>query len=274
MKYIPEAKLCEICGRIDGAYGLYVSVPSEEEVFSLHSDTTLYAASTIKIPILALLLQDFESGRLDPEMSIPLSPTNRVGGSGVLKVLSHNCALSLYDYAVLMMVVSDNCATNQIIDTLGMDRINAFCQENGWLDTYLGHKMMSSQAKTEDLNRTSARDLGDMMKRILKEELVSSQASRTMLQIMAAQQVGKFDRSLPVKKHADPKLPLPPVPEGFVYVANKGGTYQGRALHDAAILLMPNGHHAVLVLTTNTPDHKKTLEIFKEISRAQYEALL
>ena len=274
MTYIPAEKLREICSRIDGPYGLYVSVPGEKDVFTLHSDSVFYAASTIKIPILALLLQDFETGRLDPETPIPLSLDNRVGGSGVLKVLSHSCALGLYDYAVLMMVVSDNCATNQIIDTLGMDRINAFCQENGWHDTHLGHKMMSPKAKTEDFNRTSARDLGNMMERILQQTLVSPQASRTMLQIMAAQQVGKFDQSLPVKKHADPALPLPPVPEGFVYVSNKGGTYQGRALHDAAIILMPNGKHAVLVLTTNTPDHKKTLENFKEISRALYEALL
>ncbi len=47
-----------------------------------------------------------------------------------------------------------------------------------------------------------------------------------MLQIMAAQQVGKFDKALPVLKHSDPSQPLLPVPEGRVYVANKGGTFQ------------------------------------------------
>ena len=66
MKHIPEEKLRQICSGIDGQYGLYVSLPEEGEVLQLHSDTVLYAASTIKIPILALLLKDFEEGRLDP----------------------------------------------------------------------------------------------------------------------------------------------------------------------------------------------------------------
>ena len=278
MKHIPEDKLRQICSGIDGRYGLYVSLPDEGEVLQLHSDTVLYAASTIKIPILALLLKDSEAGYLDLYKPLPLSAHNRVGGSGVLKLLSHEVALSLYDYAVLMIVLSDNCATNQIIDVLGIDRINAFLRDNGWADTHLSHKMMSPKPRlpdgTEDMNRTSAKDLGNMMERILKEELVSAQASRMMLQIMAAQQVGKFDKALPVIKHKDPMQPLPPVPEGAVYVANKGGTFQGRALHDAAILLLPNGKRAVLVLTTNPGDSEKTMEIFKAVAKTLYESLL
>ena len=277
MKYIPEEHLRKLCGEIDGPYGLYVSLPDAGEVFELHSDRVFYAASTIKIPILALLLKDFEEGRLDPNATAPLKECNRVGGSGVLKILSRSCALSLHDYAVLMMVVSDNCATNHIIDALGFDRINAFLQENGWYDSRLAHKMISPKPilpdGTEDRNRTSARDLGSMMEQILKEELVSPAASRTMLQIMAAQQVGKFDQSLPVKKHGDPSAPLPPVPEGAVYVANKGGTMKGLALHDAAIILLPNGRRVVVVLTTCPEDSSKTLEVFKEISKVLYAHL-
>ena len=120
MKRIPEETLRQICSGIDGRYGLYVSLPEEGEVLQLHSDTVLYAASTIKIPILALLLKDSETGNLDLYKPLPLSAHNRVCGSGVLKLLSHEVALSLYDYAVLMIVLSDNCATNQIIDVLGM----------------------------------------------------------------------------------------------------------------------------------------------------------
>ena len=278
MKRIPEETLRQICGGIDGQYGLYVSLPEEEETFELCSDTVLNAASTIKIPILALLLKDLEEGRLDRDTPVPLAECNRVGGSGVLKVMSRSLALSLYDYAVLMMVVSDNCATNQIIDALGIDRINGYFRENGWLDTHLAGKLQSPKPLlpdgTEDYNRTSARDLGNMMERILKEDLVSPAASRMMLQIMAAQQVGKFDKGLPVIKHADPAQPLPPVPEGRVYVANKGGTLSGIALHDAAIILMPNGRKIVAVLTTKTPDNTKTLEIFKEIAKTLYDSLL
>ena len=278
MKQIPEEKMRQICSEIDGRYGLYVSLPDEGEVFELHSDTVLNSASTIKIPIMALLLRDFEEGRLDPETPEPLSEENRVRGSGILKAMSHSCKLSLYDYLVLMIILSDNSATNHIIDAVGVDRVNAFCQENGWETTHLAGKLFLPKPTlpdgTTDFNHTTAKDLGNMMERILAEELVSPAASRTMMQIMAGQQHGKFDLSLPVKKHQDPSKPLAPLPEGYVYVANKGGTLVGKALHDAAIFLLPNGKRAVMALMTGTPDNAKTLEVFKKLSRALYDHLV
>ena len=275
MHQIPEEQLRQICSEIDGRYGLYVSLPDEGEVFELHSDTVLNAASTIKIPVMALLMKDFEEGRLDPEKRVPLSEENRVRGSGVLKSLSHSVTLSYYDYCVLMMILSDNSATNHIIEAVGVDRVNAFCRVNGWDSTHLAGKLFLPKPTlpdgTTDFSYTTAKDLGNMMEMILKEELVSPAASRTMMQIMAAQQVGKFDQSLPVKKHQDPTKPLPPVPEGYVYVSNKGGTLTGKALHDAAIILLPNGKRIVVTLMTGTPDNKKTLEVFKKLSRALYD---
>ena len=146
---------------------------------------------------------------------------------------------------------------------------------------FSGHSYMSfsptysmSVDGTEDYNRISAKDLGNIMERLLKEDLVSEKASRTMKQIMAAQQAGKFDQSLPVLKHGDPSLPLPPVPEGRCIVINKGGTLKGKALHDAAIILLPNGKRVVITLVTSTPDNVKTLEIFKRLSRTLYDNLI
>lgn len=278
MHQIPEEQLRQICSEIDGRYGLYVSLPDEGEVFELHSDTVLNAASTIKIPVMALLMKDFEEGRLDPEKRVPLSEENRVRGSGVLKSLSHSVTLSYYDYCVLMMILSDNSATNHIIDAIGIDRFNEFCKDMGWNDTHLAGKLFGPKPLlpdgSVDTNRTSAKDLGKMMELILKDEMVSPEASRMMKQIMATQQVGKFDKSLPVIKHADPSLPLPPVPEGFVQVINKGGTLKDKVLHDAAILLLPSGKRAVITLMTATPNNEKTMEIFKRVSKSLYDHLI
>lgn len=278
MKLIPEEKLREICSEIEGLYGLYVSLPDEGEVFELNSGAVFNSASTIKIPIMALMLKDCEEGRLSLNKTEVLAEENRVIGSGILKVMSHGVALSLYDYAVLMLVISDNSATNHIIDAVGVDRFNAFCKEMGWNDTHLAGKLFCPKPilpdGKEDWNRTSARDLGKMMELLLKEEMVSPEASRMMKQIMAAQQAGKFDKSLPVKKHLDPTLPLPPVSEGFVQVINKGGTLKDKVLHDAAILLLPNGRRAVITLMTATKNNEKTMEIFKRASKALYDHLI
>ncbi len=111
-----------------------------------------------------------------------------------------------------MIVVSDNSATNQIIDTVGIDRANVFFAVNGWKDTHLAGK-------------------------IFHPKRVSDQ----MMQIMAAQQLEKFNLSLSVRRIPDTRKPLLSVPEGKVIMCNKGGSLEGKVLHDVAIMLLPNG---------------------------------
>lgn len=139
--YIPEEALKQICQEVNGTYGLFVSLPERGEKIGIHKNVIYEAASIIKIPLLALLMKDFEDGRLDPTEIMPLRDDCRVWGSGVFKSLSTDFKLSLYDYAVLMIILGDNSATNQIIEAVGLDRANAFFAENGWKDTYLAGKL-------------------------------------------------------------------------------------------------------------------------------------
>lgn len=278
MQYIPEEKLREICKEVNGTYGLFVSLPERGEKLAICAHDQFNSASTIKIPLLALLLKDFEEGRLDPAVPMPLREDCRVWGSGVLKSMGSDFLLTLYDYAVLMIIVSDNSATNQIIEAVGLDRANAFFAQNGWKDTHLAGKLFKPKPLlpdgTEDFNRTSAADLGDMMEKVLAGKMVSKSVSDQMMQIMAAQQLGKFDQSLPVEHYSFTRNPLPPVPEGKVIVCNKGGSLIGRVLHDAAIILLPNGEKAVLTMMTATPDNDVTIEVLKKVSRAVYDSLV
>jgi beta-lactamase class A len=199
-------------------------------------------------------------------------------GSGVLKSLSTDFQLSLYDYAVLMIIVSDNSATNQVIDAVGIDRANAFFAENRWDNTHLAGLLYGPKPTlpdgTKDYNYTTAADLSDMMEKILAGKLVSDAASKQMMQILAAQQLGKFNLSLPVERYSRTKNPLPPVPEGKVIMCNKGGSLMGKVLHDAAIILLPNGEKAVLTMMTATPDNDITTEIFKKVSKTLYDSLI
>lgn len=278
MMCIPEKELFAVCEKVNGSYGLYVSVPDCKEEFVLNGNLKFNSASTIKIPLLALFLKDAEDGRLDINQPVFLKEENRVGGSGVLKSLSPNLSMSLYDFAVLMIIISDNSATNQIIDAVGLDRANAFFAENGWKNTHLAGKLYLPKPilpdGTEDFNSTSAEDLGDMMERMLAGTLVSENVSRQMMQIMAAQQLGKFNLSLPVIRLPDTRKPLPEVPAGRVIMANKGGTLTGKVLHDAAVILLPNGKKAVLTMMTASPDKVGTEQIMKEVSRTLYDHLM
>ena len=278
MQYIPEETLKEVCKEVNGACGLFVSLPERGEKLTLFAQDRFNAASTIKIPLLALLLKDFEDGRLDPTEPVPIWAGNRVGGSGILNSLSDHYMLTLYDYAVLMMIVSDNSATNQIIDAVGVDRANAFFTENGWLDTHLAGKLYSPKPLLpngeQDFNYTTAADLGDMLEKVLAGTMVSKTVSDQMMQIMAAQQLGIFCQSVPLRRVPDTRKPLPPVPENRVLMCHKGGSLEGKVLHDAAILLLPNGEKAVLVMMTATPDNDVTKEVMKKVSRPVYDSLI
>lgn len=276
MRRIPTEELERICRGVDGDCGLYVYAPgAEEETFSIQADLPFIAASTIKIPILAVLLQAAEQGKVDLERPLRLRPENRVGGSGILQSLRPEMELSLFDLAVLMMVLSDNSATNEVIDAVGMDEVNRFCRENGYLHTVLGRKLqMKSSVGTPSQNFTSAGDLGRMLCAAAQSTLVTPEVSRTLLRIMAGQRLQKFAAVLPAAEHFDPRAELQPPAEGKVLLASKGGTLTAPGIsHDAAVFFLPDGRYYVMVMLTRTSNVKKALVPLGQAASAMYEAM-
>lgn len=278
MKLIPEDAIRQLCSSIPGQWGLYISVPETGEKLQLGYLERGVSASTIKIPLLALLLQDAQEGRLDLNKPVAIEPVNRVGGAGILQSLSPSAQLCLADHAELMMVLSDNIATNVVIDAVGMDRANAFFAREGWAATHFGRKMMTPGALlpdgTREQNYTSVADLADMMERILAGTMVSPWVSQTMMRIMAGQRGGKFRAALPEAKRYDPSQEMTPIPEGKVVLAAKSGTLTTPTVaNDAGILLLPNGRSAVLVMMTATRSNPETERIMGQVARALYESL-
>ncbi|MBQ3075923.1 MAG: serine hydrolase [Clostridia bacterium] len=276
MNLIPKEALQKLCEEFEGTCSLYVSVPETGEKFLYREHAKINAASTIKIPLLALLLQDAEEGRVDLYEPLPLSPENFVRGSGVLKYLSHSFSMSLYDFAVMMIIVSDNSATNQVIDAVGMDRANEFFRENLWKETELNRKLFAPSAGSTALgNYTSAADLGNMLERILAREMVSADASEIIMRMMACQTLGKFSKSLPAVHRPQNTLePLALPPEGKVILVEKGGTLVGQVSHDAAIMILPDGRSAVLVMMTECEDGDASLAAIQKVSRLLYDRMI
>ena len=277
MKYIPEEALRALHGRVEGDCGLYISVPGAGEALDLDGHKVINAASTIKVPLLALLLKDGEEGRLDLHAPLAMDPVNQVPGSGVLRSLT-NVTMSLWDYAVLMTVISDNSATDMVIDAVGIDRANAFFAQEGWRETHLAGKLYFPKAilpdGTEDFNSTSAADLGDMLERMMAGTLVSPTVSDQMMRIMAAQQLGRFAQVLPVQRCPDTTKPMPERPaEGKVLMCNKTGSLTNKAAHDAAAIILPDGTKATITVLTATNNNAKAEAIMKEMAQVFYRHL-
>lgn len=279
---IPVEELTELCNQVNGECGLYISVPGENERFALNEDALFYSASTIKIPILCLLFRDAEQGRVDLTKKSRVRQENRVGGSGILQSLSPELEISLFDLANLMIVMSDNIATNEVIDAVGMARVRDFCRDNGYHNTWIWRKMMNKSVthpphmpEGTPPNATCAGDLGRMMEAIAAGRIAGEQSCRKMIQIMGGQRLGRLKTLLPCVKRLDPyeKEWTPPV-AGRVAAASKGGTLTSLGCaHDAAIFYLPDGRYYVMVMCTRSKDVSKTTEIIQKAGLVMYEAL-
>jgi len=270
MNRIPREELTKLCESFDGDISLYASVPATGEVFAYNEDKQYHAASTIKLPLLATLFKRAEDGEADLDKKAPVREENYNGGSGLLQSFDRDLEMSLFDKAVLMIVVSDNTGTNEVIDAVGKEYFNEQMKKLGFHETVLGKKLGKHPG---DINRTSARDLGRMVAMAVRGELFSADVSRKTLQVMAGQSLSNFGMLIPRVDFKHPRKPLPAVPEGCVMVASKSGGLRDRGIsHDAGAFFLPDGSSFVLAVTTQSKDVVAAKMRQAELARAMYEA--
>ncbi|MGI9626119.1 MAG: serine hydrolase [Longimicrobiales bacterium] len=174
-----QAQLQDIVENYEGVAGLHVLDLTNGDRWAVRDDWVFPQASAIKVPI---LLELFRRAETDPELlarRIDMTDGVRTGGSGVLNTLTDGgSALSLEDYAIYMIVHSDNTATNILIDELGMDAVNALSVSLGAPDTRLQRKMIRPEASARgDENLSTPRDAARIMERIATCDVPMSAAA-------------------------------------------------------------------------------------------------
>ncbi|MCX7695547.1 MAG: class A beta-lactamase-related serine hydrolase [Caloramator sp.] len=176
--------------------GIYYKNLKTQRVFEFKSDKVFSSASTIKVPILLALFNKELNGELDLNKRISLKEGDFVGGAGILNLLNKNNTYTILDLAKLMIVLSDNTATNVIIDLLGIDYINNYFKEVGLEKTILQRRMMDFYMKNKGFdNYTTARDLGIVFEKIYKKEILNSYYCDLAIKILKEQKLkGGLDR--------------------------------------------------------------------------------
>lgn len=135
------ATVNEVDGRLDGVLAVAILDLSTGQKYLLHADEVMPTASSIKIAILAELYRQTQQGKVKLADFYTLQQSDLVGGSGITSVLTPGMTkLTLRDVAGLMISVSDNSATNVIIDRIGMENVNALLDSLGLTHTRLGGK--------------------------------------------------------------------------------------------------------------------------------------
>lgn len=235
--------------------GFVVKNLSTEEVISYGEKEVVSSASLIKIPIMCEVLRQVDEGRLSLEQRIVVNEEDKVPYS-ILTELSSGNSYSLRDVLTLMIIQSDNTATNLLIDLAGMDNINRFIKNAGLNDTVLMRKMMDFNARAEGRdNYTTAMDMAKMLQKIYKGELVNKRYSMIMMDIL--------------KRQLDNSMLKLFIPEETV-VAHKTGGLEGIE-HDVGIILNDKCDYIISVLTWNSKSTYISRATIGEISRIVYE---
>lgn len=219
--------------------------------FSLNATQRMLSASLIKLPI---LLYACERAAESPELfrqQVLLKDSEIVGGSGVLQVLSGR-TWSVRDLLALMINVSDNTATNLLIDFLGKKQVQDWIIENGFDGTCLGRKLMDEAAESAgQRNRISAADACAMIERVMTLE---GPESGTIRSWFLHQQ---FRGKLPALFD---ELSCP------VDVYNKTGE-MGEVDHDAASFVCGGHRLTIAVLTEGIKNRQKVLTAIQNIGK-------
>ncbi len=204
-------------------------------LYERQADQVFPSASLIKLPLLLRALQRVEQGDLDLEGRLTMRAGDRVGGSGVLHELDAGLNLTLRDLLTLMIVVSDNTATNLVIGRLGLDDVNAFLRGEGLTDTelvgllQLPEERQSARQRAGERNRTSARDMAELLLRLVNGRLLSPALTDLALGILTRQQLRDIvGRDVP--RGADGEL--------LYRVASKSGELNG-VHHDVGLVWTP-----------------------------------
>ncbi|HVB10027.1 MAG TPA: serine hydrolase [Bacillota bacterium] len=176
----------QLAAGYSGQVGFFAKDVTSGASIGLAPDTLLPTASCIKVMILMELVRRED---ISLDQRVPLRPEDQVGGSGVLKDLTPGIELPLHDVAMLMIVLSDNTATNMLIDLLGLDAINRTIAGMGLTATRL-HRPVNFTAIGNDIRgfaESTPREFATSLELIATGRWVSEGACATILDMMGRQ---------------------------------------------------------------------------------------
>lgn len=213
---------------------------------AVNADDVFPTASTIKIAILAHLVERAEQGAVDLSRRVVVEPAQHVPGSGVLVAFDDPVELTVRDVAGLMIDVSDNTATNLCIEWATMDGVKGMLRRLGLTRTLLRRPMQDTAAIARgDENVSTPAELVELLRRLEAADGVSAEVAAETLRILRKPKRGYFQ---------------PGLPEGLSMANKTGG--MGRVRNEAAIVDLPHRPYVLCVMSAWGPSDRVVQEQF------------
>ncbi len=176
--------------RFEGQIGFYYEAFASGKRLCYNEDLPLMAASVIKLPIMVEAFRQIEEENLDRMTPFTIERSQKLPSCGALSYLHDGITLPLIDLVTLMIIVSDNTATNILIDFLSMDKINHTIDQLGLVGTRINRKLFQPELSRQGIqNYVTAKDMGLLLKKIYNKQLISPWADEKMLDILSHQQL-------------------------------------------------------------------------------------
>jgi len=250
-----EKSIQDVDRNLDGVMGVAIVDLTDGHRYLLHANDIFPQASSIKICVLAELYRQAQQGKLKLTDLYTVNSSDLVPDSDIMGGLTPGVTrVTLRDLATMMVAVSDNSATNVLIDRVGMDNVNTFLSSQGLTQSRLRRKMMDVKAAAE--GRENVSTPSEMMK--LLQSLYQGQ-------ILNKEMTNDFFKVL--STHKDSWIPRN-LPEGLK-IADKPGSLEG-VRNDSGVVFVDKRPYVICVMTTYLRNERDGEEAISNVSLAAW----
>lgn len=268
-----ESAVREALADFSGSVGVWGRNLATGQDLAIDPDLVFETASSIKVLIMVAAFELVRRGRARLRETLVYEQGQFVRGSGVLREMSPGTKLTLRDAIVLMITISDNVATNMVIDRVGgVEAVNAQGRRLGLETTrLLGRLDFDSGANDQGVGRTTPREIGSLYEKLYRGQCIGPDEDRAMVDILLRQQYNTMlTRYLPYYlMEGDQEQPV-------LRIASKSGTWTGSRC-DGGIFFGPHCDYILCVYSGGCRDLRlhvdnEALVRLPHISRVVWEA--
>jgi beta-lactamase class A len=244
-----ESRIAPLAKAHKGRVAVAVKNLTTGEEFYLNADERMPTASLIKLPVMVEAHWQAAEGKVKLDTTLTLTKDDKVPGAGILTShFSDGATFPLRDAVRLMIVFSDNTATNLVLDQIGIPSTNARMEKLGLVNTKINAKVYRGSTTSIDpeatkkygLGSTTAREVVQLLELIEAGKVVSPEACKEMLRTLrACEDKAMFARFLPA---------------GMELAHKTGAVSDART--SAGIAYTASGPVALCVLTTANEDKR------------------
>ena len=257
-----QKKIEDMAAADHGHVALYAKNLTTGATVSLDASRPVQTASVIKMPLMLQAFEQVQAGKLKLTQPVVLTKENQVQGSGILNILDPGLTMTLKDAITLMMTLSDNTATNMVIDTVGLAPTNEMLARMGLHNTYFYKKVflppegpMPPDQKQFGLGKTTAEEMARVLESVYRCDMGNRELCLEMITIMRNQQ----DHDM-----APRYLVTPPGSEALSAVADKVGALDD-VRNDVALVYTQRGPVIISIFTYGNQDQSWTPDNQAEI---------